>query len=80
MKEKVLNAIKAVAKTQQININLAGDSLDKEFKELGIDSISVFKTIIDVENAVGFQLDDDQLMKIKTINQLIAAFEAKANK
>ena len=77
MREKILNIIKQSAQAQKININLDDKTLNTEFKTLGIDSISAFKIIVDIEKAMGLQLEDSQLMQLKTINQVIEAFEAK---
>lgn len=80
MKDKILSVIKEVATKQKINIKLDSQTLAVDFKKLGIDSINVLGIIVAIEDKVGFRLDDAELMKIKTINQLIAAFEAKENK
>ena len=77
MKEKILSVIREVAAKQKINIKLDEQSLAVDFKKMGIDSINVLGIIVAIEDKVGFRLDDSELMKIKTINQLIAAFEAK---
>lgn len=77
MKDRILNIIKDVANKQKINIRLDEQSLSIDFKKLGVDSINVLSIIVAIEDQVGFRLDDAELMKIKTINQLIAAFEAK---
>ncbi|MBQ0045361.1 MAG: acyl carrier protein [Mycoplasma sp.] len=80
MKDKILSVIKEVAAKQKINIKLDAQTLAIDFKKLGIDSINVLGIIVAIEDKVGFRLDDAELMKIKNINQLIAAFEAKENK
>ena len=77
MKDRILNIIKNVANKQKINIRLDEQSLSIDFKKLGVDSINVLSIIVAIEDQVGFRLEDAELMKIKTINQLIAAFEAK---
>lgn len=77
MKNKILSVIKNIANKQKINIKLDEQSLSIDFKRLGIDSIVVLSIIVAIEDKVGFRLNDSELMKIKTINQLIAAFEAK---
>lgn len=77
MKEKVLSVIRDVANKQKINVKLDEQSLSIDFKKLGIDSIVVLNIIVAIEDKVGFRLEDTELTKIKTINQLIAAFEAK---
>ncbi|MCQ3907880.1 MAG: phosphopantetheine-binding protein [Mycoplasmoidaceae bacterium] len=72
-----MSIIKQVAGIQKINIKLDEQSLAIDFKKMGIDSINVLGIIVAIEKEIGFRLDDAELMKIKTINQLIAAFEAK---
>ncbi|XQP56000.1 MAG: phosphopantetheine-binding protein [Mycoplasmoidaceae bacterium] len=77
MKELILNTIREVANKQNFNVVLNEQSLSVDFKNLGVDSINVLGIIVAIEDKVGFKLEDAELMKIKTINQLIAAFEAK---
>lgn len=77
MKEQILSIIKEVAAKQKVSIRLDEQSLSADFKKLGIDSINVLGIIVAIEDKVGFRLDDSELMKIRTINQLIAAFESK---
>lgn len=77
MKDKILSVIKDVAAKQKINIKIDEQTMSVDFKKLGIDSINVLGIIVAIEDKVGFRLEDAELTKIKTINQLIAAFEAK---
>ena len=77
MKNEIIKIIKDVAKKQKVNINLTEASLDQPFKDMGVDSINVLGMIVAIEDKVGFRLDDAVLSNIKTINQLIKAFEAK---
>lgn len=81
MREKILNILKEIAKVQKVNINLSGDNLDKEFKALGVDSISVLNFIVGIENGLNLKddqrLTNDELNKVKTVNQLIAVFETR---
>lgn len=77
MKDKILSVIKEVAAKQKISVKLDEQSLSIDFKKMGIDSINVLGIIVAIEDKVGFRLEDAELSKIKTINQLIAAFEAK---
>jgi len=77
MRDKILNIIKDILKQQKINVAVNDDTMMTEFKNLGIDSITVLNIIVCIEKEVGLRLDDSELTKIKTVNQLIAAFEAK---
>lgn len=77
MRNEIISIIKEVASKQKVHINLDAATLDKPFKELGIDSINVLGIIVAIEDKVGCRLDDSTLSGIKTINQLVSAFEAK---
>ena len=77
MRNEIIKIIKDVANKQNINLNLTETSLDQPFKDMGVDSINVLGIIVAIEDKVGFRLDDSVLSNIKTINQLIKAFEAK---
>ena len=76
MKDKVLSIIREIANKQKLNIKLDEQSLAIDFKKLGVDSINVLAIIVAIEDQMGFRLPDEELSKIKTINQLITAFEA----
>jgi len=65
----IYNKLTDIAKNRNITFNKA--DIDKEFKFLGIDSISGISLIIDVENAFGIQFSDEILVKIKTFGDLI---------
>ncbi len=80
MKEKILSIIKKFAKKNKINIDFVDANYGIEFKNLGIDSITVLNIIVIIEKQLGVRLDDSQLIKIKTINQLIDAFKQKTKK
>jgi acyl carrier protein len=80
MKEKILSIIKKFAKKNKINIDFVDANYGIEFKNLGIDSITVLNIIVIIEKQLGIRLDDSQLIKIKTINQLIDAFKQKTKK
>jgi len=75
MKNEIIKIIKEVAKKQKINVNLSEENLNTPFKEIGIDSINVLGIIVAIEDKLGYRLDDSILAKIKTANELIAAFE-----
>ena len=72
MKEKILSIIKKFAKKNKINIDFVDANYGIEFKNLGIDSITVLNIIVIIEKQLGVRLDDSQLIKIKTINQLFS--------
>jgi acyl carrier protein len=69
----ILNTIIEVANNNKIKIS--EKNLDVSLKDLGIDSLSVMNLIIQVEEKLQKTLDDDVLVKIKTMQELVKAFE-----
>ncbi len=69
---KVETIIVNVAKANNIKIDISKKNAD--MKSFGIDSLAAMNLIMQVEEKVGFQLEDEQLMKIKTLSDLIKAF------
>jgi len=65
----IYSKLTEIAKNRNITINKA--DVDKEFKYLGIDSISGISLIIDVENAFKIQFSDETLVNIKTFANLV---------
>ncbi len=70
---KTLSTIIEVANNNKIKIS--EKNLNVSLKDLGIDSLSVMNLIIQVEEKLQKTLDDDILVKIKTIEELVKAFE-----
>ncbi len=77
MKQLVLNVIKQAANKHKINVNFTEENYDIDFRKLGFDSINVLEILLEIEKQTSLKLDDADLLKIKTVNQLVAAFEAK---
>ncbi len=69
---KVESIIAEVAKNNNIKIDMS--KKDADMKSFGIDSLAAMNLIMQVEEKIGFQLDDEKLMKIKTLSDLIKAF------
>ena len=75
MREKILKIIERVAKEHNLNISLKGEMLSKPFKQIGVDSLAVMSLIVEIETELEFQLPDAVLNNIKTVNELVEAFE-----
>ncbi|WP_031489015.1 acyl carrier protein [Ureaplasma canigenitalium] len=75
MENKIRTAIEKVAKEKKISLNF--NKQDTSLKDLGIDSLIAIDLIIKIEEELGVTLDDDVLMKIKTLSDLIEAFKNK---
>lgn len=70
--EKVEKIILQVA--QQNGIKLDISKKDTDLKSFNIDSLAAMNFIIKIEEKLGTQLKDDVLMNIKTLADLINAF------
>ena len=76
MRDQIIKIINDNIKKNKLTVALNNQTLDKPFKELGIDSILAIQIIVEIEDKLGLKLND---VNLKTINELIAAFET-ANK
>lgn len=62
-----------VADANNIKLDLKNKLV--ELKMLNIDSLAAMNLIIQIEDKTGKVLEDEKLMKIKTLDDLIKAFE-----
>ncbi|WP_027124075.1 phosphopantetheine-binding protein [Mycoplasmoides pirum] len=72
---EVLTQLKEIVAQKQLKIEITDDILDKDFKTLGLDSLDTFSIIVDLENYFKVSLSDELMMSLKSINDLIKAFE-----
>lgn len=75
MENKILQAIKEVAKEEKMNIDFS--KLNVTLKDLKIDSLAAMNLIMKIEEKLGTTLSDETLLQIKTLEDLIHAFEKK---
>lgn len=47
------------------------------FKELGIDSLDLVDLVFQMEEALGVEFEDEELLKIETVGDLIQLVESK---
>jgi len=63
---------------QQLELDIDEITPDSTFESLGIDSLDIVETIMDLENELGVELDmEDQ--KITTFGELAQFIESKLN-
>ncbi len=72
---KVTDTIKEVAKAENINIDFSNP--DTNLKDLKVDSLAAMNLIMKIEDKLGVTLEDEKLLNIKTLNDLIKAFQEK---
>lgn len=79
MNKNILEVINKVAKQQNLKVTLTEESKSHTLKDLGLDSLSVIGLIVGVEDELSIKITDEDLVKIKTVEQLVSALE-KAKK
>ncbi len=52
-------------------------TLDSNFKDLGIDSLDLVDLVFALEEEIGTQFEDDELLKIKTVRDLCELIDEK---
>lgn len=71
----IKKTIQEVANENNVKLNLNNPNLT--LKETGIDSLALLNLIFKVETKLGVRLEDDELVKIKNLQDLINAFSNK---
>lgn len=77
MIDKIINSIKEVCKDENISIDF--NKMDSTLKDFKIDSLAAMNLIMKVEEKIGVTLDDEILINIKTLGDLVDAFNKKIN-
>ncbi len=72
---KVTDVIKQVAKEENLNIDFSNQHTT--LKDLKVDSLAAMNLIMKIEEKLQVTLDDAKLLDIKTLCDLISAFEEK---
>lgn len=64
---------------ERLETKLKGKELtvDMAFKDLGIDSLDLVDLVFELEEEIGVQFEDDELLKLKTVQDLINLIESK---
>lgn len=50
---------------------------DMGFKDLGIDSLDLVDLVFELEEEIGVQFEDDELLGLKTVKDLVTLIESK---
>ncbi|MEF9984866.1 MAG: phosphopantetheine-binding protein [Malacoplasma sp.] len=76
---ELINKINNIIAKKGFKFKITNENLDKPFKDFDIDSISLMTIILEIENAFSIQLPDDELIKIKTVNDLLKILKTVKN-
>lgn len=63
----------------RLSSKLKGKELTKEssFKELGIDSLDLVDLVFELEEEIGCEFEDSELVKLSTVQDLLDLIESK---
>ena len=64
---------------ERLGSKLKGKELTKEsnFKDLGIDSLDLVDLVFELEEELGVEFDDSELMQLKTVQDLLNLIDSK---
>jgi acyl carrier protein len=57
--------------SQALGLNLDADTLAREVKDLGVDSLDIVELVMELEEEFGITIPDDQAEKLKTLGDVI---------
>ena len=64
---------------EALNDKLKGKELTKEttFKELNVDSLDLVDLVFELEEEIGVQFEDEELLSLQTVNDLLTLIDSK---
>lgn len=64
---------------ERLESKLKGKELTKDmaFKDLGVDSLDLVDLVFELEEEIGVQFEDEELLQLKTVQDLLNLIEAK---
>jgi acyl carrier protein len=63
---------------KQLGLEAGGISLSTSFEDLGVDSLDLFRIVIEIEEEFGIQIEDPEI--IKTVEDAVRIAETKMKK
>lgn len=60
-----------------MGISVAEVTEDKNFLEMSMDSLTLLKIIIDIENTFNVSIENDEIVEIRTINDIFDLIQKK---
>ena len=64
---------------ERLETKLQGKELTKDsnFKELGIDSLDLVDLVFELEEEIGVEFEDEELLKLNTVQDLLNLIDSK---
>lgn len=72
-----MNYFEQLSKKLESKFNITSLEMDSKFVELGIDSLDLVDLVFEMEEELGVEFEDEELMTIKTVGDLIQLVENK---
>lgn len=79
-KEKVISEINKILEKNNNTLRVTQKNIDKPLKETGLDSLSMMEMIVEIEEKLKISLPDDELLKLKTANDLVSLIVSETSK
>ncbi|MBO7043366.1 hypothetical protein J6W34_02305 [bacterium] len=80
LSEEQIKKINAVLKEQKINVDLTNEAdLQKNLTDLGIDSLNALSIIVNLEEKFNIHMDDQEIAKIKNLQELVSLLSKTIN-
>lgn len=76
-KEKIQNSLITMLTDVAPTIDISINNADEDFADLGYDSLDLSSFALEVETEFDVKIDDDELVKLSTINQFSEYLLAK---
>lgn len=68
--DKIKERLESKLKGQELTVDMV-------FKDLGIDSLDLVDLVFELEEEIGVQFEDEELLELKTIQDLLTLIEKK---
>ncbi len=72
-----MNYFEQLSKKLESKFNITSLEMDSKFVELGIYSLDLVDLVFEMEEELGVEFEDEELMTIKTVGDLIQLVENK---
>lgn len=72
-----MEIIEVVKEKIKDRINIDSINYDDRLDELGLDSLDLVETMLRIEEAVGVEFTSDEIVELKTIQDVVNLIEAK---
>lgn len=80
MNATILEKLNKIAKNQGLKVSFSQKDEKTTLRDLGLDSLAIVGMIVAMENDLSVHISNEVLAKIKTLGELVQAFEKAGKK